>query len=103
MRAALEREGGRRRDGSAPCREGRNGQAHEKEMSQPQWLRGRGFRKEEEGQILGQKDNDTGRPAHRRWLSPIPIVKLGLVQNLIVVASLQDGPHHSSIDIFIPL
>ena len=39
-----------------------------------------------------------GRPAHRRWfgmLNPIPIIKLGLVQNLIMVAILSGSPHDS--------
>lgn len=45
VRAALRREGGRRRDGSAPCREGRDGHILEKEMSQTQWWVGRALRR----------------------------------------------------------
>lgn len=73
-------KGGRRRDGSALCREGRDGQIWEKEMSQTQWWAGRELREEGEGEILGQQTMMLGRSAHRRWfrmLSPVPIIKLG--------------------------
>lgn len=55
IRAASGRKGGRRRDGSALFREGRDGQVQEKEMSQTQWWMGRDPREEGEREIIGQK------------------------------------------------
>lgn len=59
-------KGRRRRDGSALCREGKDGQVWETEMSQTRWWARRELREEEEGEILGQKTRILGWPAHKR-------------------------------------
>ena len=98
----FEKGGREKKKWVSSLQRGEDEQVQEKEMSQTQWWAGRDLREEGEGEILEQKTMMLGRPARRRWLeelSPIPIIKLGLVQNIIVVASLQE----SHLLIFTPL